>query len=46
MTYALEILDENKVNEFINNGRLMLENKDVHFKGGLVKEKKKFLGIF
>ncbi|WP_300902917.1 tyrosine-protein phosphatase [uncultured Clostridium sp.] len=46
MKDALEILGENKVNEFINNGRLMLENKDVHFKGGLVKEKKKFLGIF
>lgn len=46
MKDALEILGENKVNEFINNGRLMLENKDVHFKGNLVKEKKKFLGIF
>lgn len=46
MKDALEILGENKVNEFINNGRLMLENKDVHFKGSLVKEKKKFLGIF
>lgn len=46
MKEALESLDENKVNEFINNGRLMLENKEVHFKGNLVKEKKKFLGIF
>lgn len=46
MTEALEVLGENKVNEFINNGRLMLENKDVKFKGNLVKEKKKFLGIF
>lgn len=46
MKEALEVLGENKVNEFINNGRLMLENKDVHFKGNLVKEKKKFLGIF
>lgn len=46
MKDALEILGENRVNEFMNNGRLMLENKDVHFKGNLVKEKKKFLGIF
>lgn len=46
MKEALEVLDKNKINEFVNNGRLMLENKDVKFKGNLVKEKKKFLGIF
>lgn len=42
---ALGILDRNQRKEFINNGRLMLENEEVNFKGALVKEKK-FLGIF
>nr|WP_300696839.1 CpsB/CapC family capsule biosynthesis tyrosine phosphatase [uncultured Clostridium sp.] len=46
MKEALEILDENKINKIIDNGILMLENKDVNFEGNLVKEKKKFLGIF
>ena len=42
---ALSILERNQRKEFINNGRLMLENEEVNFKGSIVKEKK-FLGIF
>ena len=42
---ALGNLERNQKKAFINNGRLMLENEDVNFKGTLVKEKK-FLGIF
>ncbi len=42
---ALSILERNQRKEFINNGRLMLENEEVNFNGALVKEKK-FLGIF
>lgn len=42
---ALGILERNQKKLFINNGKLMLENEDVNFKGTLVKEKK-FLGIF
>lgn len=45
MREALNILEEDKKEEFINNGRAILENKDVDFKGTTVKEKK-FLGIF
>ena len=45
MREALNILEEHKKEEFINNGRVILENKDVEFKGTAVKEKK-FLGIF
>lgn len=45
MREALNILEEHKKEEFINNGRVILENKDVEFKGTTVKEKK-FLGIF
>lgn len=45
MREALNILEEDKKEEFINNGREILENKDVEFKGTAVKEKK-FLGIF
>ena len=42
---ALNILERSQRKEFINNGRLMLENEEVNFKGTIVKEKK-FLGIF
>ena len=42
---ALNILERSQRKEFINNGRLMLENEEVNFKGSIVKEKK-FLGIF
>ena len=42
---ALNILELPQKKEFINNGRVILENKDVEFKGTAVKEKK-FLGIF
>ena len=45
MKEALGILERNQRKAFINNGRLMLENEEVNFKGSLVKEKK-FLGIF
>ena len=45
MREALNILEGHKKEEFINNGRAILENKDVDFKGTTVKEKK-FLGIF
>ena len=45
MKEALGILERNQRKAFIDNGRLMLENEDVNFKGSLVKEKK-FLGIF
>ena len=45
MSEALNILEGHKKEEFINNGRAILENKDVDFKGTTVKEKK-FLGIF
>ena len=45
MSETLNILEEDKKEEFINNGRAILENKDVDFKGTTVKEKK-FLGIF
>lgn len=45
MGEALNILEEDKKEEFVNNGRVILENKDVEFKGTTVKEKK-FLGIF
>ena len=45
MKEALGILEINQRKAFINNGRLMLENEEVNFKGSLVKEKK-FLGIF
>ena len=45
MGEALNILEVHKKEEFINNGRAILENKDVDFKGTTVKEKK-FLGIF
>lgn len=42
---ALDILEISQRKEFIDNGKLMLENEDINFKGTLVKEKK-FLGIF
>lgn len=42
---ALNILELPQKKEFINNGKVILENKDVEFKGTAVKEKK-FLGIF
>lgn len=42
---ALDILEISQRKEFIDNGKLMLENEDIKFKGTLVKEKK-FLGIF
>ena len=42
---ALNILEVPQKKEFINNGKVILENKDVEFKGTAVKEKK-FLGIF
>ena len=42
---ALNILERSQRKEFINNGRLILENEEVNFKGTIVKEKK-FLGIF
>lgn len=42
---ALGILERSQRKEFIDNGKLMLENEDINFKGTLVKEKK-FLGIF
>ena len=45
MRETLNILEGHKKEEFINNGRAILENKDVDFKGTAVKEKK-FLGIF
>ena len=42
---ALGILERSQRKEFIDNGKLMLKNEEVKFKGTLVKEKK-FLGIF
>lgn len=42
---ALNILELPQKKEFINNGKVMLQNGDVEFKGTIVKEKK-FLGIF
>ena len=42
---ALNILELPQKKEFINNGKVMLQNGDVEFKGTAVKEKK-FLGIF
>ncbi len=42
---SISNLARNQKKAFINNGRLMLENEDVNFRGTLVKEKK-FLGIF
>lgn len=42
---ALNVLESYQIKSFINNGKLMLENEKVNFKGSLVKEKK-FLGIF
>ena len=42
---ALNILELPQKKEFINNGKVMLQNGDVEFKGTTVKEKK-FLGIF
>ena len=45
MREALNILELPQKKEFINNGKVMLQNGDVEFKGTTVKEKK-FLGIF
>lgn len=45
MREALNILEEEQIKDFINNGKAMLENKDIDFKGTSVKEKK-FLGNF
>ena len=42
---ALDILELSQRKEFSDNGKLMLKNEDINFKGTLVKEKK-FLGIF
>lgn len=42
---VLNILELPQKKEFINNGKVMLQNGDVEFKGTTVKEKK-FLGIF
>lgn len=42
---ALDILEISQRKAFIDNGKLMLKNEEVKFKGTLVKEKK-FLGIF
>ena len=42
---ALNILESYERKVFINNGKAMLQNEDVEFKGTAVKEKK-FLGIF
>ena len=45
MNEALNILERHQRKAFINNGKAVIENKDVEFKGTAVKEKK-FLGIF
>ena len=45
MSEALNILESYERKVFINNGKAMLQNEDVEFKGPAVKEKK-FLGIF
>ena len=45
MNEALNILERHQTKAFINNGKAVIENKDVEFKGTAVKEKK-FLGIF
>ena len=45
MSEALNILESYERKVFINNGKAMLQNEDVEFKGTTVKEKK-FLGIF
>ena len=45
MTEALKALERTQRNSFEENGKAMLKNEDVDFKGTLVKEKK-FLGIF
>ena len=45
MSEALNILERHQRKAFINNGKAVIENKDVEFKGTAVKEKK-FLGIF
>ena len=45
MSEALNILESYERKVFINNGKAMLKNEDVEFKGTAVKEKK-FLGIF
>lgn len=45
MSEALNILESYERKVFINNGKAMLQNEDVEFKGTAVKEKK-FLGIF
>ena len=42
---ALDILEISQRKAFIDNGKLMLKNEEVKFKGTLVKEKK-FVGIF
>ena len=45
MSEALNILESHQRKAFINNGKAVIENEDVEFKGTAVKEKK-FLGIF
>ena len=45
MTEALKALEAIQRRTFDDNGKAMLKNEDIDFKGTLVKEKK-FLGIF
>lgn len=45
MTEALKALERTQRHRFESNGKAMIKNEDVNFKGTLVKEKK-FLGIF
>lgn len=42
---VIEILEYNQRKSFINNGKVMLKNEEIEFRGIPIKEKK-FLGIF
>lgn len=42
---VIEILECNQIKSFINNGKAMLKNEEIEFRGIPIKEKK-FLGIF
>lgn len=42
---VIEILEDNQIKSFINNGKAMLKNEEVEFRGIPIK-KKKILGIF
>lgn len=42
---VIEILECNQIKSFINNGKAMLKNEEIEFRGIPIKERK-FLGIF